>query len=261
MHILEFLQQSSHEHKLLVLQGSFYATFISILAFCKPIPQNVAYHNFADKRRVCCVANFGDVVSNIPFLFSGGYGIFVVYQLSEDRFLTKGERLSWFILFVGIFLVGFGSGYYHLKPNNARLFWVRTPMCVSFAGLNLALVEVLGLYKPSPGWQFAVLLYCLWSCYYWRLYDDLRFYRITQFYPLAVSIPILLTFQPKCNCLGYVYFAYGAYVLAKLTEKTDWRIFQLTNGIVSGHTVKHLAAAAGIYSLVIFLQDRRLFTH
>jgi hypothetical protein len=40
----------------------------------------------------------------------------------------KGEVLGWSIFFVGITATAFGSAYYHLKPNDARLVWDRLPV-------------------------------------------------------------------------------------------------------------------------------------
>jgi len=251
-------QQATQELKLLLLQGSLYATFFIVIICVKAIPQPKSYHNFVDKRCACGICNFGDVSSNIPFLIIGVYGLITINQLPDARFLSDEERFAWILVFLGTFLVGFGSGYYHLKPNNERLFWDRTPMCISFAGINLAMVEVLGMYTPSRVWQLAALMYCLMSCYYWRLYDDLRLYLITQFYPIVLAIPVLLTFEARCTHMEYVYFTFGAYLFAKLTEIYDREVFDLTSKIISGHTIKHLVAAAGILALVGYLQKRTL---
>jgi hypothetical protein len=253
-------QQTSHEYKLLLLQGSLIALFLIMLIFCNTIPQRKAYHNFVDKRALCGICNFCDVISNVPFLIVGAYGIWAIGQLSESNFLSSGERFAWCLFFLGTFFVGFGSGYYHLCPNNDRLFWDRMPMCISFAGFNLALVEVLGIYEPSPFWQLTALFSCLLSCYYWRLYDDLRFYLIIQFYPMAVAIPVFLAVEPRCTHMKYIYFTYSAYLFAKLTEFYDRGVFRLTMEIISGHSVKHLAAAFGILALVPFLQYRTVIS-
>lgn len=47
------------------------------------------------------------------------------------------------------------------------------------------------------------------------------------------------------------------YVLAKVTELDDVPIFNYTQGIVSGHSIKHLHAAAGCCSILI-MQRRKL---
>jgi len=251
-------QKATQDLKLLLIEGSLYATFFIVLIFVNAIPQPKTYHDFVDKRGVCGICNFCDVFSNIPFLIVGVYGVITINQLPDSRFLSDEERFAWILVFLGTFLVGFGSAYYHQKPNNERLFWDRTPMCVSFAGFNLAMVEVLGMYEPSRGWQLAALIYCLMSCYYWRFYDDLRLYIITQFYPIALAIPVLLSFDSRCTHMEYVYFTYGAYLFAKVTEIFDREVFDLTGKIISGHTMKHLVAAVGILALVPYLQQRTL---
>lgn len=50
----------------------------------------------------------------------------------------KGELLGWTAFFLGVASTAFGSAYYHLKPDDARLVWDRLPVRVfqlSFAGI------------------------------------------------------------------------------------------------------------------------------
>jgi hypothetical protein len=51
----------------------------------------------------------------------------------------------------------------------------------------------------------------------------------------------------------------GFYVLAKILEETDREVFALGH-IVSGHTLKHLAAAAAGYWILRMLQKRKIIT-
>jgi hypothetical protein len=39
----------------------------TVFAFLPRIPQPQSYHSFADHRSLFSIANFGDVVSNLPF--------------------------------------------------------------------------------------------------------------------------------------------------------------------------------------------------
>ena len=39
------------------------------------------------------------------------------------------------VLFLGFFLTGIGSSYYHWDPNDGTLFWDRLPMTLSFAAI------------------------------------------------------------------------------------------------------------------------------
>jgi hypothetical protein len=51
----------------------------------------------------------------------------------------------------------------------------------------------------------------------------------------------------------------GFYVLAKILEETDRQVFALGH-IVSGHTLKHLAAAAAGYCILRMLGKRQLIS-
>ena len=59
----------------------------------------------------------------------------------------------------------------------------------------------------------------------------------------------MLTFRSKTMKAGYILSALAAYGSAKAFELLDERVFQAT-GVLSGHTLKHLAGAAGALFLV-----------
>lgn len=40
----------------------------------------------------------------------------------------QGELWGWTCFYIGVAAVAFGSSYYHLKPNDARLVWDRLPV-------------------------------------------------------------------------------------------------------------------------------------
>jgi hypothetical protein len=50
--------------------------------------------------------------------------------------------------------------------------------------------------------------------------------------------------------------ALACYGLSKIAEYKDHEIWRLTEGVISGHTIKHLLAALGCYVLVRMLQVR-----
>ena len=57
--------------------GSLAAAF-----FVKPLPQDPAYHHFADQRTLLGIPNFMDVASNLPFF---GVGLAGVYNVLRRR--------------------------------------------------------------------------------------------------------------------------------------------------------------------------------
>jgi hypothetical protein len=55
-----------------------------------PIPQPMAYHNFADQRAWLGIPNFGDVVSNIPFAIVGLCGLVFLFEPHAAKFSEMG---------------------------------------------------------------------------------------------------------------------------------------------------------------------------
>src|SRR5690242_13090880 len=85
----------------------------AFLVLVPPIPQDQAYHAFADRRTIFGIPNFGNVISNVPFAGIGIIGLRLVHGAPAR------------VLFAGVLLTFFGSAYYHLAPSDARLVWDR----------------------------------------------------------------------------------------------------------------------------------------
>ena len=228
------------------------------------IPQPQSYHMFADQRSFLGIPNFGDVVSNVPFAIFGFWGlIFLLRSSSEqlsEHFLDKRERWFYLIIFAGLVLTAFGSSYYHLEPSNARLVWDRLPMTVVFMSLVAALIAEridLGI----GFWLLPVLLLIgISSVFQWYISElrgvgDLRFYATVQTYSVLFLFMALL-FPPRYTFGSDLAIVAGFYVLAKVLESLDKPIFRLGQ-IVSGHTLKHLAAALAGYWILRMIKRRR----
>jgi len=83
-----------------------------LLWIIPPIPQPQWYHDFADKRSFLGVVNFWNVVSNLPFLFVGVWGIWWVLSTdSAVAFNDHSERWMYLCLFGAVALTGVGSRY------------------------------------------------------------------------------------------------------------------------------------------------------
>ena len=93
-----------------------FAVVMSI--YIGPIPQDLRYHNFADKETLWGIPNFSNVVSNIFFLIVGIWGI-VVLKRKKWTGLDTPAYGAYMVLFFGVALTGIGSAYYHIKPTNA----------------------------------------------------------------------------------------------------------------------------------------------
>ena len=232
-----------------------------------PIPQPQWYHLFADQRSFLGIPNFGDVVSNVPFAIFGLWGlVFLLRSNSEqlsEHFLDKRERWFYLIFFTGLLLTAFGSSYYHLEPNNARLVWDRLPMTIVFMSLIAALIaERISL--RAGLWLLPILLLIgVGSVVQWYMSElrgagDLRFYATVQTYAILFLLMAFL-FPPRYTFGSDLAIVAGFYVLAKVLETLDKPIFRMGH-IVSGHTLKHLAAALAGYWILRMIKRRRPIT-
>ena len=177
-----------------------------------------------------------DIASNLPFIFVGVHG-----------FLFGGGSIEWSIFYVGIFFVGIGSAYYHQMPNNKTLIWDRLPMTVGF--MSFLYIFLNQRFEISSIWLYLFLFFGVLSVVYWAKYDDLIPYAIVQFGPLII-IPFIMLNDPQYGD-SKIWKAFLSYFMAKVFEVFDKWVFKMTNRIISGHTIKHLFSALGIYYLML----------
>jgi hypothetical protein len=226
------------------------------------IPQPQSYHDFADQRSLLGIANFGDVASNLLFGVSGAWGlIFLLGRRGHEQFIDPRERWAYVFLFLGLFLTAFGSGYYHLAPDNGRLVWDRVPMTLAFMGLVSAMIServsvAAGLYLLPLLLLIGAGSVVLWWYSEARGAGDLRAYAAVQVYAVLV-LPILLLLPPRYTRSGDFAVVFGFYVLAKVFETRDRQIFSIDQHTISGHTLKHLAAGAAGFWIAVMLQRRK----
>ncbi|XP_023734995.1 uncharacterized protein LOC111882854 [Lactuca sativa] len=232
-----------------------------VLMFVTPtIPQDQDYHDFADQREFFGIPNFLNVISNVPFFIVGVIGLMLCYHRNFFKLSLQGELCGWTCFYIGVAAVAFGSSYYHLKPNDARLVWDRLPMTIAFTSIIAIFIieridERKGTYAIIP-----LLLVGVVSIFYWRFYDDLRPYALVQFVP-CIAIPAMaILLPPMYTHSSYWLWAAGFYLLAKVEEAADDPIYKWTHQIVSGHTIKHLFAAMVPVFLTLMLAKRDIIS-
>ncbi len=243
------------ERRVRVLVGLGLAAVVAVL-FLPPLPQDPAYHAFADQRRLLGIPNALNALSNAPFVLVGALGLALA-----PRAEAIGERAALLTLFAGIALTGFGSAYYHLAPDNVTLFWDRLPMTLAFMSLlAMTIGERISL---RAGRQLlpALLAVGAGSVLYWLLGElagagDLRAYALVQFFPLLAIPLMLLLFPPVYTRAGDLIVALGWYALAKVFEALDAQVFA-AGRLVSGHTLKHLASAVAMAWILMMVKRRR----
>ncbi len=226
------------------LYGAMIFSLVALLPL-PPLLQDQHYHQFADQRELFGIPNFWNVVSNLPFIAVGLAGL--------RRFHHDPTTV---VLFAGLFLTGLGSSYYHLAPSDGTLFWDRLPMTLCFAAILAAVVEERVDARAGSMLLVPMLVIGIFSLLLWRWTDDLRLYAWAQFFPLSVLITILSFFPPKYTGSRYWIAAAAFYVLAKVFEYFDEAIFSF-GGIISGHTLKHLAAATAGFAVLRLFEMRR----
>ncbi len=243
----------------LVILGLSLAAGLALLIH-GPIPQDAAYHGFADQRAYWGMPNGVDTLSNLAFLVVGLAGLHALRRGVPAGGLPP-LRLAYALFFAGAALLFPTSGYYHLWPDNAGLAWDRLAMTISFMAF---FASILGEHvSPRLGARLLLplILLGILSVVYWRLTDqgdggDLRLYLLVQFLPMLLVPFILLTYPSRLRPTAYLWAVIGWYLLAKGLESLDEPILHLT-GLVSGHSLKHLAAALGIASFLLALYRRR----
>jgi hypothetical protein len=238
------------------------ALFAVVLLFSRPpISQDPNFHHFADTRTWMGLPNAADVLSNIPFLVIGVLGLFLVWKRRRDRAHPKEPTTAWALFFLGVTVTAFGSAYYHWEPNNFSLLWDRLPIAFTFMAFFSAMISERVHARTGEWLLIPLLLLGLGSVFYWYAGErsgagDLRLYFLVQGLPLLMLPLILLLFPTRFSHGGYLWAAVAAYGLAKVFEILDHQIFQWGT-LLSGHTLKHLLAAAGCFYLYRMLKVRQ----
>ena len=160
------------------------AVSLAGLLLVPPIPQSQLYHAFADQRTLCGVPHFWNVVSNLPFILVGALGLMHVRR-----------NLSARVFFVGVFLTGFGSSYYHWAPNDWGLFWDRLPMTLAFMAILSNIIEERVDQRVGQLLLWPLVALGVVSLLVWLRFDDLRLYAWVQFFPCIV-LPLMLWLLP-----------------------------------------------------------------
>ena len=235
------------------------------LLFLDPIPQDPAYHLFADTRTILGIPNFSDVLSNLGLGIVGVLGVVTVMgPRGKLIFHQPSDARPYLFFFTGVALISLGSAYYHWAPSNFGLLWDRLPMAVAFMAFCAAIIADRIDADAGNGWLLALLIGLgILSLAYWYWTEsqgrgDLRLYGFVQFYPM-VAMPIACALFPAQRYTRgrYIFGVIALYGLAKVFEWFDGEIFEVLGGTASGHTLKHLVAAVAIYLVLQMLTVAR----
>jgi len=228
-----------------------------VVVFSFPrIRQDPSVHQYADQRSWLGIPFTLDVLSNIPFVAAGVVGFVRLHDCDRSR-----PRGLWAVLFLGITLTGFGSAYYHWRPDNDTLVWDRLPMTIVFTTFLAAMIceridERAGRLLFLP--LLAVGFLSVWSWHRSEMHgaSDLRFYGLVQFLPMLTIPALALLFPPRYTKNRDLWMIFGWYALALVFQVTDAPVYKFL-GFVSGHTLKHLCAGVAAWQIVRTLTSQK----
>jgi hypothetical protein len=222
---------------------------LALLAFAvlgPDVAQHAHYHAFADQHTRWGVPCAMDVLSNLPFAVAGLAG---AYLLRQARGLSRTERLLGGLACLGLVLTAVGSAWYHLAPDDAGLAIDRTAMSAAFAGLlGLAACRVSD--RAATAIAGCVLVAAPLAVFWWSASGDLLPWAVLQGGGMLLLVVFAFT-RPTGPALPVRWgVVIAAYAVAKLLEAGDHLVWELSGQWVSGHTLKHVVAAAAVLPLL-----------
>jgi len=134
-------------------------------------------------------------------------------------------------------------------------------MTIAFMALFSIIISEFISVEIGKRLLYLLLLAGISSVIYWALSEawgigDLRFYVFIQFFPMIAIPVIIIFFKSSCSMVGGYWWLFASYVAAKLFEHFDGEIYSLLGGM-SGHSIKHIIAALGVYLLLISYERRQ----
>lgn len=227
---------------------------IALALFGPAVPNPLHPHDFADRRMLLGVPNALDVLSNLPFLLAGAWGLWSLRGAPRGE-LYAVQRACAGLFFVGLMVTAAGSSWYHLMPNDLGLAVDRAAMSVAFAGLLALLAAARVSDRAGVTMAVGLLLLGPASVWHWFATGNVLPWAVVQFGGMALVLVVLFAGADRLATLpvrwGWVLLAYA---LAKLAEVNDHAILQATGELLSGHTLKHVVAAFAAWPVIAALQ-------
>ena len=221
--------------------------------FLPAIAQNQNYHNFIDQRTFFRIKNASNTLSNLAFIVVGLWGLINFFK---NKYIKISNSFSVLLnlFFISIILTGLGSSYYHLSPNDFTLVFDRLALSLVFAVI-LAMLATVKISERSGFHTLAELIILApLSVLIWNYNGNLTPYVVLQFGGIILIIFTLLFSKTKKQspCFTSLIILYA---LAKVAEFYDIEIFNLSQNLISGHTLKHLIGALAV---LIFISPLKI---
>ena len=230
---------------------------LMMLALLGPaLPASAHQHSFADQRWVWGILCALDVLSNLPFVVAGCWGLVVLRRVAPGALDAMSRALAT-LFFVGLLCTALGSTMYHWQPQDTGLLWDRLGMVLPFAGL-LGLAAA-GRVSTRAGGAVAALVLVAGglAVVWWAHTGNLLPWAVVQIGGMLVVVVLACLPQQGGTLAIHLGAVIVLYALAKLFEAADHLVFAATLQSVSGHSVKHLLAAGAAVPVLCALHALR----
>jgi hypothetical protein len=237
-----------------ILLGGVLMAF-SVALWGPYVPQHDHYHVFADQRTCLGLPCAMDVLTNLSFAMAGIWGLLKCASARQLKGWTVRLGLVQ-LFFAGLLMTFAGSCYYHLQPDDSGLLWDRAGMAGAFAGLlGIAVADRI---SERAGAVMAALVVVggLLSVNHWAHTGNLLPWAVVQGGGMLL---VLLVARQRPVAGGWnlpLAAVIFLYVVAKLLELGDHVVYAATSGWVSGHSLKHLFAAAAALPVLWVMHNR-----
>ncbi|PAT32111.1 hypothetical protein CLI92_06180 [Vandammella animalimorsus] len=244
---------------------AFAALLALLAALLPPVQQLAHYHDFADQRGLLGLPNAMDVLTNLCFLAAA---IVIAramrqYRRAMQRAHVRSMPLWWHLC--GLAALGFaatalGSGIYHLQPNDAGVLWDRLAMGIVFAAIvGLAVRQIACDASALLATALTFAASCA-SLAVWHATGNFTPWSVLQGGGMVLLLAIGLGTRlglprsagmPALGLLAII----GWYLLCKVCELGDHALFEASAGLISGHSLKHVFAAAAGWPIARMLYN------
>jgi hypothetical protein len=231
---------------------AFTLVLTAIAVFAPPLTELQGYFHFADQREMLGLPRATDVLSNLPFLLVGLYGLRVLTKTPESVALFKPFAA---VFFGGLVVTSIGSAYFHLLPLEAgRLAVDRVGMLIAFAGL-LGLASALKVsLRAGAAMAVFVSITGTASIYIANSTANALPWALVQFDGLGLIIGFALLRAPKHQPSLGLWWIVVVYAAAKAFEMADQPVFDWTQHLISGHSLKHIVASLAAWPVIMYFK-------
>ena len=232
------------------------AALLALALFGPVLPASAHQHTLADQRALWGIPCALDVLSNLPFAIAGLWGLVALRRVAPGMLDAPSRALA-SLFFAGLVCTAAGSALYHWQPQDAGLLWDRLGMVLPFAGLlGLAGASRVSA-RAGAAAAGTVLLAGPLAVLWWSHSGNLLPWAVVQLGGMLVVLALACLPRRDGALALHLGAVMALYALAKLFEAADHAVFEATGQAVSGHSLKHVLAAAAAWPVLAALAALR----